>query len=98
MGFKIKEDIAKDRIKKLFNEARKAAKEDKIKRANHYVELARKIGMKCNISIPSKYRRRFCKECYSYLKPGKTCRVRLKNGVIVTKCLNCSHINRFVIK
>ncbi|MFO7792483.1 MAG: ribonuclease P protein component 4 [Candidatus Saliniplasma sp.] len=87
--------IAKERIEKLFEEARRATLEDDILRSNRYVELARKIGMKYNVGIPSKYRRRFCKRCYSYLFPGKTCRVRINKGKLVTKCLNCKTINRF---
>lgn len=89
--------IAKDRIHKLFEEASKAALQDDIDLADRYVTLARKIGMKYNISIPSEYRRRICKTCYSYLFPGKTCYVRIDKGKLVTKCLKCKTINRYVI-
>lgn len=88
-------NIAKERIMKLFQRAEKASLEGDHDRSNRYVELARKIGMKYNVSIPSRYRRRMCKRCYSYLFPGKTCTVRTNKGRLLTKCLNCKTINRF---
>jgi len=81
----------------LFAEASKAALQDDVYLADRYVTLSRKIGMKYNVSIPSKYRRRICKKCYSYLFPGKTSTVRINRGKLVTKCLKCQTINRFVI-
>lgn len=90
--------IALERIKTLFHEAEKAALDDEHERSNRYVELARKIGMRYNVTMPSKYRRRYCKKCYSYLFPDKTCRVRVKNGMIVSRCNNCGTINRFKFK
>ncbi len=89
--------IAERRIEKLFDEAKKASLNDDIHRANRYVELARKIGMKYNLSLPSSFRRRVCKNCYSYLFPGKTCSTRINKGKIITKCLKCKTINRYVI-
>ncbi len=88
---------AKERIEILFEEAEKAALCGDIDFSDRYVTLARKIGMKYNVNITSEYRRRFCKDCYSYLFPGKTCKVRINKGKIVTKCLKCKTINRFVI-
>ncbi|MFW6305414.1 MAG: ribonuclease P protein component 4 [Candidatus Saliniplasma sp.] len=89
--------IAKERIDKLFEEARKACLNDDFDLSNRYVKLALKIGMKYNVSIPSQFRRRTCKNCYSYLFPGKTCRVRINEGKLVTKCFNCKTINRYII-
>ncbi len=88
--------IAENRIRILFQEAKKAALKDEFDRADRYVELARKIGMRHNVSIPSKYRRRVCKRCYSYLHPSKTCSVRLKKGKLISRCFICGTINRFV--
>lgn len=86
---------AKERIERLFQEAKLAAIADEIDRANRYVELARRIGMRYNVPLPSRYRRRVCKRCYRYLYPSKTCRVRVREGKVITKCLECGFINRF---
>ena len=98
MTYKGNKKIAIDRIENLFIEARKAAINDNIKKANRYVELARKIGMRYNVSIPSRYKRRFCKNCYSYLEPSKTNRIRINKGKIISRCNNCGYINRFKFK
>ncbi|MFP3872740.1 MAG: ribonuclease P protein component 4 [Candidatus Aenigmatarchaeota archaeon] len=90
--------IARNRIRVLFEEAEKAALNEEFGRADRYVELARKIGMRHNVSLPSEYKRRVCKNCYSYLHPSKTCSVRLKNGLLVTRCFQCGTINRYGYK
>ena len=79
-------------IKKLFNEAK--LNTDK---ADRYVELARKISMKANISIPRIYKRRFCKHCYKYFKEEKY-RVRTRDGMLVYYCLNCKKYMKFKLK
>lgn len=86
--------IAKERITTLFDEAKKASLREEMKDSDRYVELARKIGMRYNVSIPSEFRRRFCKDCYSYMLPGKTCRVRVRDKMVVSLCENCGHVNR----
>jgi ribonuclease P protein subunit RPR2 len=90
-------EIAEERIKILFREADKVFNDDP-KLANRYVELARKIAMKVNLKIPREYKRKFCKHCYSYLRPGVNCRVRTKEGKVVYYCLNCKKYMRFGIK
>jgi len=95
MGRKKNKRIAKKRIEILLEKAEKAALEGELERSDRYVELARKIGMRHNVPLESKYKRRICKNCYSYLHPSKTCRIRIKNGSLVTKCSRCGTINRF---
>jgi len=79
--------IARERINILFREAEInfPIRKD---RSNRYVELARKIGMRYKVRIPRKYKRRICPHCYSYLKPGVNCIVRLdsKNRCVVWHC------------
>ena len=87
--------IAKERILLLFEQAGKAF-EKHPERSKRYVELARKIGMRYNVRIPKDLRRKFCKRCFSYLKPGVNCRVRTsqsKQSVVVT-CLVCGGASR----
>ena len=51
-------NIAGERIDILFNLAEEEAKAHKFQRANRYVDLARKIGMRYNVRVPSQYKRR----------------------------------------
>ena len=87
-------EIAKERIETLFVEAGKTFKEDS-KLSNNYIKKARKISMKFKIKIPSKFKRRYCKHCYSYLKPGVNVRIRNNKSRIVYYCLNCKKYMRF---
>lgn len=91
--------IAKERIEILFEQAEKEFKEHP-ERSHRYVEIARNIAMRFNLSIPKKYRRKFCKNCYKYLMPGENCRVRLdsKRSKKVVKCEECGEIMRFPYK
>ena len=89
--------IAKIRINKLFYLAEKKALLKQFDLANRYVKIARKISMRYLVSIPSYYKRRFCKHCYSYLLPGENCRIRINKGKIVVYCANCKTTSRFVI-
>jgi len=89
--------IAKERIAELFEQAGRAFKEDK-KLANRYVELARKISMKYKARIPSELKKRFCKNCHSYLVPSVNCRVRVSKGKLIYYCLECKHFMRLQYK
>lgn len=94
----IKEQIAVERIKKLFNLAENVFSKDE-NLAKRYVFLARKIASKCRVRIPREFKRSFCKNCGVYFKQGVNCRVRLnKKKLIVYYCLNCKHIRRFKYK
>ncbi len=88
-----KKKIALHRVETLFKEADEIFKESK-ELANRYVKLARKIAMRVNLKIPRKLKRKFCKHCYSYLKPGINCRVRTKNSKVIYYCLNCKKYTR----
>lgn len=94
--YKKKQDkkIARERIPILFREADTVFKKDK-KLANRYVEIARKIAMKYRIKIPKELKRRFCKHCYSFLKPNLNVRIRNREGKTVYYCLECKKFMRF---
>ena len=85
--------IALERVEVLFLEAGKVFSKD-AKLANKYVRNARKIAMKVNLKMPRNLKRKFCKHCYSYLKPGVNARVRIKKMVVYT-CFNCKKYMRF---
>jgi len=86
--------IALERIKALFRQARAVFRKDK-KLAERYVELARKIAMKYKVRIPSRLQKQFCKHCYKFLMPSINCRIRLKNKRVVYYCLECKKFMRF---
>ena len=79
-------------IKKLFNEAK--LNKDK---ADRYVELARKIGMKFNVPIPRELKRKFCRHCNSYFQKSNY-RIRTRNKMIVYTCFKCRKYTKFKIK
>jgi ribonuclease P protein subunit RPR2 len=89
--------IAKERIDILFDLADEEAHMRNFPRANRYVDLARRIGMRYNVRIPGKFKRRFCKHCHSYIQPGENARVRIKGKKIVVFCQNCGEYMRMPI-
>jgi len=93
----VMQTVAKERIDTLFEQAEAIVKKNP-KRANRYVELARKIAMKAKVKIPSRLKRKFCKHCYSFLLPGFNCRVRNNKGMMVYYCLGCKKFNKVGIK
>jgi ribonuclease P protein subunit RPR2 len=86
--------IASERIEKLFIEAEAAFKQDP-KLSDRYIALARKIAMKFKVRLKSEFKRKFCKHCYSYLKPGINCRIRLSKKQITYHCDGCKRFMRF---
>ncbi len=88
--------IARERIEILFEEAEKNFPKNK-RRADRYVELARKIAMRYRVGIPESYRRKFCEECKSYIKPGVNCKVEVDNDekTVKWKCDECGHVKRY---
>ncbi|NIO19275.1 MAG: ribonuclease P [Candidatus Aenigmarchaeota archaeon] len=87
--------LAKERISILFEQAEKEFRKHP-ERSKRYVELARRIGMRYNVRIPKNLRRRFCKKCLSYLKPGVNCRVRMRKDrqAVVVTCSVCGNVSR----
>jgi len=86
--------IAAERLDILLNEAEKAALEGKLKRADRYAELAGKIRMKVNLPLPPGRKGEICRGCKAFLLPGKTARVRVRDGRVVRQCLRCGRIAR----
>ncbi len=87
-----KSKIAKERIEILFNLAEKELKKNP-ERSRRYVELARKIGMRCNVRLTPEQKRKFCKKCNQLLIPKKTCEIiNPKKKLMEIKCLNCGYV------
>ncbi|MFX0096443.1 MAG: ribonuclease P [Candidatus Hodarchaeota archaeon] len=92
--------IAKERVGMLLRTAERVYSEN-VKRAQRYVEIARRIGIKCKVKVPLGWRRRICRNCNSFLRPGVSCRVRLRKrreSHVVITCLTCGRRTRFLTK
>jgi ribonuclease P protein subunit RPR2 len=89
-----KEDIL-NQIHSLMEQADEAIKED-IDIAQKLAKQARRLQMRTRVKFPSKWKKRFCKHCKSFLYPGKNCRVRLSssNKVLAILCFNCNQYTR----
>lgn len=87
--------IATERINVLFSLAEKYALEGKEQRANRYAQLAWKIGMRYNVSVPGYLKKRYCRGCRTYLRPGINSRVRLTGDRITITCKTCGRFYRF---
>ena len=88
--------IAKQRITILLRLADKISKEN-LQLAERYGELARKISLRCRVSIPREWKWRFCKSCKRLLFPGITAVIRTRSENyphLTIKCLKCGNINR----
>ena len=86
-------DMAAQRIRQLFEMADEIFKQDPMM-SKRYVYLARRMGMRHRVRIPAELKRRVCKECGAYLVPGANCRVRIKNNMIITMCMDCGRLMR----
>ena len=89
--------LKNERIEKLFRLASECHSRDPVL-ADRYVELARKIGMKCQVRIPKRFKMCFCKECNSFLVPGVSSRIRNRHdgkGKVIITCLKCGMIKRY---
>jgi len=92
--------IAKYGIRVLFQRAEKTRKENP-RLASRYVETARKIAMAAKIRLPTRYKRRICKNCNTLLVPGDNCRLRIKQKRephLVITCLNCGYQTRVLLR
>jgi len=89
-------EIAKERIAELFKQADLTFAKNK-SLANRYVTLARKLAMKVKVRIPLELKRRYCKHCYKYLKPGVNSRVRTRDSKVIISCFECKKFTRIPI-
>lgn len=98
----IAKKIAKSRILFLFERAHAIFPVNK-ELANRYVSLARKYAARVKIKIPTKWKRRICHKCKSFLYPGINCRTRLQSRTgrgshVSLTCLECNNTSRYFIK
>ncbi len=85
--------IASQRIETLMAMAEEASSSD-MGGARRYAALARRIAMRHTLKFPRRWKRRLCKGCGTFLRPGSNCRIRTRQGVVVTTCQECGRISR----
>ena len=85
--------IAKERVDVLFQQAKQIFPKNPV-RANRYVDLARKIAMKVNIRMPKKFKRQYCKHCFSFLQSGVNSTTRIRDRKVVIYCKECKKYTR----
>lgn len=89
--------IAQQRIQQLFQQAEEMFSSHP-ELSNRYVELARTIAMKARTRIPRELKRRFCKHCLAFLKPGVNARIRTREGKVIISCLACKKVMRIPVR
>jgi len=97
---RVKDDyktIAVERIERLFELAERVF-EKHPELADRYVKLAWKIATRYNIRLPATLKRKFCRKCLSFLRPGVSCRVRVKPSYVIVTCLRCGRQVRLLYK
>ncbi|MCK4268882.1 MAG: ribonuclease P [Methanogenium sp.] len=89
-----RKDISMERIRILFEQAERFHSENP-EWSRGCIRLARKIGMRQRVRIPSPYNRRYCRNCSEYLVPGRNMRVRIHNAMVIVTCKNCGNQRRY---
>ena len=89
--------IARERMTELLKQADVVFKEHPAL-SKRYVTIARKISMKYKVPFSKDQKKFFCKKCDAYLVPGKNSTIRLSNGHMVIRCIECGNIRRIVYK
>ena len=85
--------IARERIEILLEKSEEVFEEDRAL-AKRYVRLARRIGMRYNVTLPKQWKQRICKGCGTLLVPGANCRVRTRQRRVTLTCLECNSVKR----
>ena len=94
----IRQRIAKERIQILLAQAEKQALAGDMELANRYAFLARKIGMRYKQKMPRGFKLQFCRNCNSFMMPGKNAKYRMTGGKLTRQCLKCGSYYRLPIE
>src|SRR3989338_5039250 len=94
---KEQQKLALSEIMAILNKA-KGVFGEKPELSHKYAKKARRTALKYKLKLPLSLKRRICKNCFSFLVPGKNLRVRTTRGHITYYCLNCKKFMRFGYK
>ena len=81
------------RFRRDFDYLVKAARENK-DLSERYTYIAKRILTSKKIKLPREEKFLICRSCNKLLIPGVNCRVRLKQGFLTYKCLNCGNVRK----
>ncbi len=90
--------IAQERIADLFGLAAAESRRPGSVFPQRYVSLARRIGTRYNVRVPSGYHDLYCRGCSAYWVEGRTLRTRLRRGRRVQTCLVCGRVRRVLLR
>ncbi len=79
-------EISRERIERLHELAREAARDGRTDRAREYVRRARRVAERNRLGLPRRFKRFTCDACDAYLVPGENARVRLRDGHVAITC------------
>jgi ribonuclease P protein subunit RPR2 len=91
-------EIARERIEKLFRMAEEAAIAGDLESASRYIEMLWNIKLKFRIRLTKEQKRLFCKKCLTFLVDGKSGRYRTEDKNLVITCLRCGNVTRIPLK
>jgi ribonuclease P protein subunit RPR2 len=78
--------VAEERIERLHELAREAARDGEQDLARRYVRRARRVAERNRLPLPRAFKRFTCDDCDAYLVPGRNARVRTRDGHVVVTC------------
>ncbi len=90
--------LAGERIADLFALAEREAVTGDPARADRYVALARRIGMRYNVRLMPEYRELYCRGCSRFWVEGRTVRTRIRSGRRIRTCLACGRERRTILR
>jgi len=86
--------IAAERVERLAALAERAVREGDPELARERVRVARRIGERHRLDLPTRFKRFTCDACDAWLVPGRNCRVRTRDGHVVYAC-DCGELARY---
>ena len=89
---------AKALIPDLLKKAKIAYKKGNKRLSKTYSGKIRYLCMKYKIRLPKSIKRQLCKHCYSILIPSVNCRIRTKQGRLITYCMECKRYTRLLLR
>lgn len=72
--------------------AASAGKDERLMRSA--VRDAIRLSERLRLRMPLEEKRKLCKKCYAYLRPGVTSRSRVRSGRVIITCLSCGNVKR----
>ena len=89
---------AEQKIPLILEKAKKALKSGNKRLAWIYSRKVKHISNRNKLRLSPAVKRQFCRHCNHVLIPGVNCRVRTKDGKLITYCLECRKFSKVTLK